>query len=288
MMDNYTEDRTGKWPIINPLTHDVLRLYERNDTGVPSRIVTKHIMDQDRAAVELRNMLILHNIPHILHLLYNEEYSDGSSIFFFRYYDTDMLDEIIRNYNDVLAGFEWYIYTRQEFMYYARCLTSAIDAIHHLHYYHGDIKLDNILVNEDDDDICLSDFGAMRKCSEPFVFMGSVAYAAPEVVTLIQDIDPKAVDIFALGTVFFAMIYGRFPHGENDINRGFLEYRAMMSMIRDNNLSGNIQLDIQQLLSKMLHKNPVERPTIHEVKNMLLAYNTSTTPTSCRRRLEFV
>jgi serine/threonine protein kinase len=98
-------------------------------------------------------------------------------------------------------------------------------AVHYLHckdIVHRDLKLDNVLVTEDDQGLTvkLADFGFATKLdpNQPLVssYKGTKrGYMAPEIHSCKNDsnlkYDAKATDIFALGVILYAMVMGRLP-----------------------------------------------------------------------------
>jgi serine/threonine protein kinase len=100
-------------------------------------------------------------------------------------------------------------------------------ALQHLHsnsIVHRDIKLDNILIFDHEDNTGLTaklaDFGfaSMLRSDQTTLnsFKGTRrGYMAPEIHASREDpnnyYDPKAADVFALGVVLFALVLGRLP-----------------------------------------------------------------------------
>ena len=77
---------------------------------------------------------------------------------------------------------------------------------------HRDIKLENILLVKDDI-VKIIDFGfAVKTNKETYqkLFCGTPSYMAPEIVNKEKYIAQYS-DIWSLGVLFFAMLYGRFP-----------------------------------------------------------------------------
>ena len=106
----------------------------------------------------------------------------------------------------------------------ARCVLAQVArAIAHLHGFgvvHRDVKLENLLMSSDTDHVWLADFGlahcfpdsesaaAGRLCG----CTGSQSYAAPEVFYSGQRAyDAYKVDVWAMGVVLYALLFGHFP-----------------------------------------------------------------------------
>jgi len=80
---------------------------------------------------------------------------------------------------------------------------------------HRDLKLDNILV-DDDLNLILADFGYATSTTRPLnSYRGTKTYMAPEVKLLVNDpniiYDGKAIDIFSAGVILFVIVVGIFP-----------------------------------------------------------------------------
>ncbi|UYV70280.1 hypothetical protein LAZ67_7002359 [Cordylochernes scorpioides] len=119
---------------------------------------------------------------------------------------------------DLVRGKDLYYYSKQMGRMpedYARFYSAeAIIALNYLHshgFIHRDVKLENILVNNDGH-IKLADYGACREEGPDQNYrsnVGTKMYKAPE---FIQDLDyNKAVDFWAIGTVIFELLLGFHP-----------------------------------------------------------------------------
>lgn len=76
---------------------------------------------------------------------------------------------------------------------------------------HRDIKLENVIIKPSNLDLRLIDFGfAVRNDKKLTIFCGTPSYMAPEIVKK-QEYYGKPADVWALGVLLFAMLYGKFP-----------------------------------------------------------------------------
>ena len=128
---------------------------------------------------------------------------------------------------------------------------------------HRDIKLENILV-QNDDTIKLIDFGfAVKGNKETYqkLFCGTPSYMPPEIVNKEKYIAQYS-DIWSLGVLLYTMLYGRFPFRAKDDDKLF-------SLIN----SGNIEFPeyipvnecIKNLIKKIINFNPKLRPSPEEI-----------------------
>ena len=128
---------------------------------------------------------------------------------------------------------------------------------------HRDIKLENILVLEDDI-VKIIDFGFAIKCNKDSYqkfFCGTPSYMAPEIVNKEKYI-PQYSDIWSLGVLLFTMVYGRFPFRAK-------EDEQLFNLISEGNVifPGNINVsdNIKRLIKKIINVHPILRPTAEEI-----------------------
>jgi len=107
-------------------------------------------------------------------------------------------------------------------------LTDGLDYIHSKRFVHRDIKPENILISVNKGKVTLkwADFGFTKEIGEAGFyemsgFKGTLPWMAPEVLKLMND-DSSAhnrfsvrSDIFSAGCVFFKMLTGVHPFGDD-------------------------------------------------------------------------
>jgi len=94
-----------------------------------------------------------------------------------------------------------------------RQITEALHYCHKKCITHRDIKLENLLMDEEKN-IKLIDFGfstCMSNDQKSKMFCGTPSYMSPEIVLKKEYCGPPA-DIWALGVLLFALLFGYFPY----------------------------------------------------------------------------
>jgi hypothetical protein len=133
---------------------------------------------------------------------------------------------------------------------------------------HRDIKLENILVIKNDI-IKIIDFGfAVKGNRDTYqkLFCGTPSYMPPEIVNKEKYI-AQCSDVWSLGVLLYAMLYGRFPfQGKDDKKLFELINKGEVKFPEDIIVSENIK----NLLKKILNVNPKLRPSPEEIINEIL------------------
>ena len=130
---------------------------------------------------------------------------------------------------------------------------------------HRDIKLENILV-KDDDIVKIIDFGfavKANKNSYQKLFCGTPSYMPPEIVNKEKYIAQYS-DVWSLGVLLFAMLYGNFPFKGKDDEELFDSInKAEVVFPEDIIVSENIT----DLIIKILNVDPKLRPSPDDIIN---------------------
>ncbi|CAD8056496.1 unnamed protein product [Paramecium sonneborni] len=137
----------------------------------------------------------------------------------------------------------------------------AIEYLHQQQIIYRDLKPENILIDQDGY-IKLTDFGLCKQFDgDDFTatsFCGSPAYLPPELVA--GGVSQKATDIYQIGTVLYEMLTGYPPFYSQDL-------KSIMEKIKYESLfiPKNLSLEAQDLLKRMLKKDPQERLGFNDV-----------------------
>ena len=123
-----------------------------------------------------------------------------------------------------------------------------------LNLVHGDLKLDNILVNKHTHEITIIDFGASFYKDNPVPFHGTWDYLPPEFFINKNNVDIESVTIWSLGIILYGMLFDDLP---------FRDKKGVMN--QQLNYSKNTE-KTQTLLRCMLLKDPICRYRFEDLK----------------------
>lgn len=181
------------------------------------------------------------------HLWMALEYCEGSELFYYIYEQRRLdLDVCKHLFYQIVEGIKY---------------------VHSLNLSHRDLKLENILLADKKQTIVkLTDFGFVREFN-PYkrqflqTMCGTTAYMAPEVLRN-ERYSGFAIDIWSLGVVLYAMLYGELPFDEDDDLKTKYKILHEEPSYRD-----TVAADTIALLQRMLSKDPAARPSLTEIFN---------------------
>ena len=119
-----------------------------------------------------------------------------------------------------------------------------------------------------DDIIKIIDFGFSIKCNKDSyqkLFCGTPSYMPPEIVKK-EKYFPCYSDIWSLGVLFFAMLFGKFPFMSKDKDELFKKIIEAQLVFPE-----NIQISekSKNLFKKIFVVNPILRPSFDEIIQMM-------------------
>ena len=146
-------------------------------------------------------------------------------------------------------------------------LLDGLEAMHNLNICHRDIKLNNILIGDNDYTLKYVDFGmAIETQSKLESFLGTPNYAAPE-LHLKRAYYGKSEDIFSLGVTLFVLVTGRLPFKlalPNDILYQYIVRGDYIEFWKKQSL--DVSPSFMDLFDNMIAFDYSQRPSISEIR----------------------
>jgi serine/threonine-protein kinase 40 len=148
-------------------------------------------------------------------------------------------------------------------------VVQIVERLHQQNIVHRDLKLGNIVLNKETREVFLSNFCLGKHLSTENDVLrdqrGSPAYISPDVISGKPYLG-KPSDMWALGVVFYTMLYGQFPFYDQSPSELFRKIKSAEFHIPvENNVS---QMSIE-LIQSLLTLNPKERLTAKQVLRAL-------------------
>ena len=143
-------------------------------------------------------------------------------------------------------------------------VADAVRYMHNLDITHRDLKLENLLLDSDNN-IKICDFGFTKQESSKCLsktYCGSKSYAAPEIL-LGRPYQPSHSDVWAMGVILYILVTGKMPFDETKGTKSILEEQRRLTFRwpRTRKVSG----ECQDLIKRMFTWNYNARPNIHQV-----------------------
>ncbi|XP_024859111.1 serine/threonine-protein kinase PLK1 isoform X2 [Kryptolebias marmoratus] len=170
--------------------------------------------------------------------------------------------------------------TEPEARYYMTQLLKGVQYLHNNKVIHRDLKLGNIFLN-DDMDVKIGDFGLATKIEfdgeRKKTLCGTPNYIAPEV--LCKKGHSYEVDVWSLGCILYTLLVGKPPFETSCLKETY-------NRIKKNsyNIPWHVNPAASTLIKRMLHPDPVQRPTIAELQTdefFTSGYTPLHLPTTC-------
>lgn len=229
------------------LTEQRVALKKIPKTSIKSKDSQRKI---DREVLILKRLNSLEGISKLL-----EVFEDEESVY--------LVFELLPN-GDLVSYFKTHpLFEEQELKPFFRVIVETIRSMHTLGILHRDIKLDNILLDNNlTPKVC--DFG-ISSIMEPgrriYDTGGTPAYLAPEVILAAGDVGPKS-DVWSLGVLLFLLTNGVVPFRAPDVQLLYQKIILGKYRLPSNH---NCSSELEDLLSSMLVVDIEQRFSVDQV-----------------------
>lgn len=225
--------------------------------------------------VDILEKLSSLNSPNIIHLIsYGEDYIINNGI-----PEKEEKQYIILEYmpNNDLFYYATHLngINEQKIKKIFYKILKAVQQCHDKGICHRDLKLENIMFNEQNEPVLLDfGYGGLLNENEKFTdFVGTINYMAPEILRRIPYSGIRS-DIFSLGVILFALIIQKFGFEEATpsdklyrliIQKKYEEYWEKIGNIIGKEIIEKVSPEFKELYLKMVAYSPNERPSIEDI-----------------------
>lgn len=151
------------------------------------------------------------------------------------------------------------IFTEEKALYIFEQILDVFRYLHGNDVAHLDFKLENIMIDKDDN-ITVIDLGFAVNVQGPISFArGSPEYLSPDILSG-KPYEPKEHDIWTIGVVLYAMVYGEYPFESDDPKVLYQKIRTIEPKYSD-----SVSDHVNTLIKGMLAKDPRSRLTIDKI-----------------------
>ena len=242
---------------------EVYKVLDKNKNIFAAKIIkaNKKVKTKKRSEKEIKLLLSIPPHPNIIKVV-THGYFKGNKVLILEYANNGSLSSLLVD----------------RFLSYKKSLSFLVDVcdgllhIHGNNFIHRDIKPQNILICNEI--AKLSDFGMAKDLknisdiSSLNSINGTINYIAPELLNPESKKYDFFTDIYSLGITIFHVLSGRLPFSGNIYQ--VIKHHVETVPPRPSELNRKISKDLEEIMLKMLNKNPYERPSIKEIRDLLL------------------
>lgn len=221
-------------------------------------VAVERFVDEARAANQIGH-------PNIVDIFAFGEMPDGRRYFVMEWLAGETLRAQLRRGKPALA----------DAAHVVRTLARALEAAHHKGIIHRDVKPENVVVIDADDDlpvVKLLDFGIAKLANQAAApaaaphLLGTPMYIAPEQIRSADDVG-WATDVYSLGCIAFELLTGRAPFAATTLT-AMLARHLEEPPPAPSSLDPDVPEELDRLVLAMLAKDPIERPTLGHVRSV--------------------
>jgi len=264
-----TERQIGNYRILKQIgAGGMAKVYLAVHKDVPNlKVVLKILSSPQHAArfmQEADKLALLERNPNICHIRHFFNHED-ELVIAMEYIDGKSLEELIAEKGK---------FPVEETIKIIADLLTALAFAHDKEIYHRDIKPGNVMF-DGEGQLKIIDFGIAKGKTDPQMTIvgtatGTPEYMAPEQFAGGEHLDYAKCDIYAVGTLMYAMLTGRPPFkGENEfvLRDAKLSEDPVPPSRHDKDISG----ELDRIILKAMDKDPARRfASVAEMKSELL------------------
>lgn len=152
---------------------------------------------------------------------------------------------------------------------YMHYIISGLSYLHNLGIMHRDIKPENLVFESSDPEALLKiiDFGSAQYLNKKLYKKkcGTILYMSPQVLECKYT---EKCDIWSAGIIFYIMLSGSHPF-YSDTEQDLLDKIRHLPLQFKSPKWASVSLETKQLISSMLAKKEIERPSLNEIRKKL-------------------
>jgi serine/threonine protein kinase/transcriptional regulator with XRE-family HTH domain len=193
--------------------------------------------------------------PNLARIFEIGRHTDDRPYLVMEYVDGIPLSEWIEMFHPVAGGL---------LLHFAECLVDGLDVLHGNGIIHRDLKPSNVMVSSSFD-VKIMDYGVVRVGEDTPItpsneILGTIRNSSPELLRC-EDFDERT-DLYSLGTVLYALLYGEDVYAEER------NTARLLALIQDDMPELHEQTasrdqacrDLHHIVVRLLSKSPDERP----------------------------
>ncbi|CAI5745785.1 unnamed protein product [Peronospora destructor] len=235
-----------------------LAKHEGSGAHVAIKVIDKLLIQRSQLESKIQQEMVLHaelKHPHVLHV--EHVFEDARNYYMtLEYCARRSLSAIVKTFPNRQMDEHM---VKQIF----RQVVTGVVYLHAKDVIHRDLKLANLLINEDGE-VKISDFGLATRLGEDHGTMcGTPNFIAPEVLTAENEPYNETVDIWSLGCILYCLLLGKAP----------FEGRKVSETLENVANAGQTPLKFpdgfsssaSDLIKRLLSPNPRSRPSAKQI-----------------------